>query len=149
MFNISFEGVPVEWIALPAASLTLPAGEQKPVTYSISPPRSPQTRAGRDVFTLRISSQAAPEEVLEIPYTLTVAAYTEFPGRLEPSLADEEKTVQVILDNLGNHPETFTYFLGEPGGPPPVFLVRSGCAPCRTKHDQLPTADHRHTAPPG
>ncbi len=140
-FNISFEGVPVEWIALPAASLTLPAGEQIPVTYSISPPRSPQTRAGRDVFTLRISSQAAPEEVLEIPITLTVAAYTEFRGRLEPSLADEEKTVQVILDNLGNHPETFTISWESPEDRLQFFSLEADAPPAgqSTTSSQQPT----------
>ena len=81
------------------------------------------------------------EEVLKIPYTLTVAAYTEFRGRLEPSLADEEKTVQVILDNLGNHPETFTLSWESLGDRLQFFSLEADAPPAgqSTTNPQQPT----------
>jgi len=80
-FEISLDGVPVDWVSIGTPIISLLAGEEKETTITIQPPHPPQIRAGRYPITVRIFSQESPDEVVDIGVTLTVAAY-EVKGRI-------------------------------------------------------------------
>ena len=107
-FRISVVGIPANWISTPSALTQIAPGEEKEVELTIRPPRTPQSRAGRQRFEIQISSQAVPDQSVEVKCTLTIAAYTHFASELDPEeiAADEEGLVTV--KNLSNIQQSYS-----------------------------------------
>ena len=107
-FLIQVQGIPPDWYALPARSVTVEAGGQTEIQVIFQPPRSSQGRAGRHSVALRLASQSAPDQVVEARLALTVSAFTLFNSELRPARLRSGEVGQVLVHNRGNLPETFT-----------------------------------------
>jgi len=107
-FGLSVDGIPLGWVSTSTPVLQLGRGEQKEVSLTIAPPRAPESRAGRHEFTLRVTSQQAPEQPVEISCILSVAAYTEFKTTLSPVQINSGETATLLVENEGNASQAFT-----------------------------------------
>jgi TolB protein len=141
-FGLSVEGIPLAWISTTTPVVPLGRGEQKEVSLSIAPPRSAESRAGRHEFTLRITSQQAPDQPVEIGCVLSVAAFADFKCTLSPVQINSGETATLLVENEGNASQTFALIWASPGdslmvevqqkpagtatqqaGPPPAFIA--------------------------
>lgn len=107
-FHITMQGVPPEWITLPPHPVSIPAGGDRAITVSLRPPRTSAGRAGRYQIVLRVASQNAPSEYVELRVQLTVAAFSEFYSEMQPRQVRSGQVGQVLIQNRGNVPETYT-----------------------------------------
>jgi serine/threonine protein kinase len=109
-FTAAIAGLPEEWVTLAPAKLRLLPGEQGQVRFTIRPPRSAASRAGRSPLQIRVSGQVAPDEYAEIGVFLTVAPFYNFEMQMRPQL-QRRATVAVYklrLANQGNADFSFT-----------------------------------------
>jgi len=106
--SLSLSGISASWVATPSGLNHLGPGEQREVTLTIRPPRLPQNLAGRKPFKLVLRSQEAPEEVYEIPCTLTVRAFSQVKGTLQPQSLLSGQSAILTLSNQGNVQEALT-----------------------------------------
>lgn len=113
-FRFSIEGFPASWISTTAAAVTLSAGEDKEVTLTILPPRSPLSRAGRNSFKIKIISQSDPTQVAEVSGILTIAAYSEYSAELLPDSIEAGQPGIITIKNQGNISETYTITFTSP-----------------------------------
>jgi eukaryotic-like serine/threonine-protein kinase len=107
-FRVSVEGIPGRWLPIMPPVLNLMPGDQQQVALTIAPTRSPKNRAGRYPFTVKVSSEQAPDEIVSVSAVLTLAAYAEFNAEIHPQRIRIEKPARVSVSNLGNLPEVFT-----------------------------------------
>jgi hypothetical protein len=77
-FSLSLMGIPGTWISSLPSSVQLMPGEQKDSEFTLHVPRTPQSRAGLRVMTLKVTSQLDPTQFVEVKLTLTVEAHTKF-----------------------------------------------------------------------
>lgn len=132
-FQITLSGIPSNWIFDLPQSISLPAGSQREVNFTIKPTRSPESRAGRHVVIAHFASQNAPGEIgteqsVEARLTLTISAYSQFHSELRSSRIHTREVGQVLVHNQGNLPETFTLLWEDKGqnltfDPPQVKIV--------------------------
>ena len=101
-FRLSVDGIPAGWVSTSMPVVQISPGEQKEATLSIRPPRSPQSRAGRHTFQVKVTSQQMPDQTASVNCTLTVAAYSQFNCKLEPQRVNAGKPARVVLANQGN-----------------------------------------------
>lgn len=107
-FNLSLIGVPLDWIKMPQMPVRLMPGEQRRLDVILHPPRSAASRAGKLPITLRIASQASPEQFMEAQISLDVQPFYEYTARLDtPHIKAGDKT-SVTLANLGNTAEKYS-----------------------------------------
>jgi len=105
--SLSLEGIPAGWISTPAVTSRLAPGEQKETSITIRPPRSPQSRAGRNRFKLQVSSRDAPGDVTSVDCILTIGVFSDFSSLLNPQEIDAGQPGLVTINNQGNAQETF------------------------------------------
>jgi len=141
-FGLSVDGIPLGWVSTSTPVVALGRGEQKEVSLGIAPPRAPESRAGRHEFTLRVTSQQAPEGPVEIRCVLSVAAFGDFKCTLSPVQVNSGETATLLVENEGNSSQAFTVTWASPGdglvtevqqrpggtpsqpaGPSPVFIA--------------------------
>ncbi len=113
-FEASLTGIPGGWVTTSTPIKTLGADEQGELFFNVQPPPPPDGRVGRYPIVIRIFGQSAPENVLEIGATLTVAAY-EIKGRIGVLMEATQfvvnpGTVVTILIVLLNQGLTEDYF---------------------------------------
>jgi len=101
-FRLAVEGIPAGWISTASPVLRLAPGEKREATLIISPPRGPQSRAGRTPFQIKIISQMMPDQGASASCTLTLAAYTQFVCKLDPVRGDGGQPARVLVTNQGN-----------------------------------------------
>lgn len=114
-FEALLEGIPPEWVSTTANIFPLSAGEDGLVSFNIHPPPTPRSRAGRFPVVLRILSQLAPADVVEVGVTLTIAAL-EVKGRVGILLESTQFAIApgdaidipVVLFNGGLEEDYFT-----------------------------------------
>jgi hypothetical protein len=107
-FRFSVVGVPAQWVVFSQPVVQLMPGGQQPVTLTIQPPRISTSRAGRYPLTIRVASQAQPDQVVELKATLTVSAYTQFVSEMRPQRIRAGQPAQVVVHNQGNAPHSFS-----------------------------------------
>ena len=108
LFELSVQGVPTNWVSVPAPVIRLAPGEQREVLLTIQPPAFPHARAGRYTLTVRAASQEEAGKAGEANCRLTVAAL-EVTGRIGLLLASTEfqvapggsTTIPLVLLNQG------------------------------------------------
>lgn len=115
-FRLSAEGMPSSWITLAPQVVQVNPGERKEARLTIRPPRSSHSQAGRYPITIRANNLQEPRSVTEARGTLTVTAFSSFNSELYPRSMQPGELGQVSISNLGNVPETFTLYLGDPQG---------------------------------
>lgn len=145
-FRVAIQGVPEDWVSLPPVVQLMP-GEQQEVTITLHPPRQPQSRAGRYTLTIRVISQDAPSQVVEVKTVLTLSAYHQFRSNLHPQKVRAGKTTRVTVQNEGNYPSIYTITGQDPANeltfePPQGQLKvepgQSGAAELRAKPEKRP-----------
>lgn len=107
-FRLTLEGIPSSWVSTASAVTRLTPGEQKEVFLDITPPRSPQSRAGRYSFNVIVTSLQAPDQSAAVNCTLTMTAYTEFSSEVRPPRVTAGQPAQVLVSNQGNIQDTYT-----------------------------------------
>lgn len=105
--RLSVEGIPSSWVSARSPLTQLPAGEEKMVSLTILPPASPQSRAGRHKFTIRVTSQQDPTQFVEAEVALTIAALSKFRGELIPQQIRAGETATVTVWNEGNFEDSY------------------------------------------
>lgn len=83
-FAVTVEGLAKAWLPARAPLVKLAVGEQREVTIPIQPPRdgAPQ---GSYPFVVQVSSQVGPEEVVEAPAEVMIAATQFFRAEMPPA----------------------------------------------------------------
>ncbi len=107
-FKLAVKGIPSNWISTSSPLTQLDPGEQKGITLNIHPPRSPQSRAGRNAFSMQIFSQDYPDQATEIDCTLTIAAYTQFSCELDPQQFPDTQDARIAVFNQSNIQQVYT-----------------------------------------
>ena len=106
-FHLMIEGIPLNWVSTSTPVIPLGPGEIKEVSLMIRPSLSPSSQAGRNKFRITVASQGAPDQVVKVDCTLTVAAYTQFSAELEPKEVNAGQPVTVSVKNEGNIQQVF------------------------------------------
>jgi len=106
--QVSVLNLPAGWLPAPAPVVRLLPGARQPVSLTIAPPRRPESRAGTYPVTIRVASQEAPEQFVDVQVRLTVNPYAQFQGELRPQSVRAGKPAQVRIENRGNAPQTYT-----------------------------------------
>jgi Tol biopolymer transport system component len=112
--SLSVEGIPASWISTPMATNRLGPGEQRELTITIQPPRSPQSKAGRNPFTLQVISRQAPHDPSEVECTLTIGAFYEFNSELRPDEIDAGQSALLLVNNQGNVQDSYNVSWDDP-----------------------------------
>lgn len=106
-FRLAVDGLPTAWLTTSNPVVRLEPGEEKTIQFTVKPPRSPSSRAGRNPFSIRLLSQINPADRAEADCTLTIGAFSQFSCELSTRRVDAEEVGRVIVRNLGNIQETF------------------------------------------
>ena len=106
--RVSVLDLPAGWLVGPPPVVRLLPGARQPVNLTLAPPRQPESRAGVYPFTIRVSSQEAPNQFADVQVRLTVRPYTEFRSELRPQSVRAGQRAQVHIENRGNTPQTYT-----------------------------------------
>jgi hypothetical protein len=106
-FRLAVDGIPSTWVSTDSAVTQLLPGKQRQVSLTIRPPRSTQSRAGRHPFKIRVSSEAAPDQVAEVECMLSMAAFGQFRSELRPQQVEAGEPARVTVDNQGNIQQVF------------------------------------------
>jgi hypothetical protein len=115
-FWVGVEGIPLSWLpALPPMLQLLPGGQQS-FELAIRPPLSSETRAGRYVLLIQVTSRDDPKRAAEARATLIVTPYVQFRGTLRPQTIAAGKTAEVVVENQGNVSQAFAVQWGDKGG---------------------------------
>ena len=107
-FRLEVKGLPAAWLILPEDLLRLEPGEEKETGFTIFPPRSPDSSAGRKPFTIEISSQASPNQPERVQCGLTVAAVFLFTSQIQPQYVAPGEPAIIRVQNDGNLPDVFS-----------------------------------------
>ena len=107
-FRLTIEGIPGSWISTASPVIRLESGTSKTIALKITPPRDPQSRAGRHTFLLRVASQSDPSQIAEVDCALSIAAYTDFAVGLSPAHMDPQAPAHLDIQNRGNVHQTFS-----------------------------------------
>jgi hypothetical protein len=108
VLGLSVEGIPSTWVSTPTATVRLAPGQEQAVSLTVQPPRSLQTGAGRHPVAIRASSQAAPGQVTEAGFTLTIATFGDFNSQLRPQQVEDGEQARVMVENRGNIQQAYT-----------------------------------------
>ncbi|PWB49591.1 MAG: hypothetical protein C3F13_19550 [Anaerolineales bacterium] len=106
-FRLGVEGIPLSWVSTAAPLTSLEPGEQKEISLLIQPVHSPTSQAGRNKFSLSVTSQSAPDQLVKVDCILTLAAVTRFSATLQPKQINAGQPVTVSVKNEGNFPQVF------------------------------------------
>jgi len=106
-FKLSVEGLPINWISTQTPTMRLEPGEKKDIKLHVQPPLQPASKAGRHSFKIRFTSQAIPEDSIEVSCIMTIAAYRRFMASLQPDEAEAGVPIQLTVENKGNIDQTF------------------------------------------
>ena len=106
-FTPRIEGIPAEWITNQPPTVQLMPGSQQVSTFTISPPRTPASRAGSYPIKVKAISRDAPDRSAEARATLAVTPFYRFSSELSPQKVRAGRTARIKLENLGNTHETF------------------------------------------
>jgi len=109
-FRLAVDGIPVSWVSTPTPAFQLNPGESKEIYLTVRPPRSPQSRAGRNPFRIHVISQTSPDQTATADCTLTLASFTQFSSALQPQRVHAGRTGRVMLENQGNAQQVFDLF---------------------------------------
>ncbi len=107
-FKLSIEGVPSGWVTSSSPVTQMAPGAKKEIQFTIQPPRSPRSTAGRHSLKVRVVSQKAAGQMAEADLTLTLAAFTEFSTELQPQRITAGQTARLSVKNQSNIRSSFT-----------------------------------------
>jgi hypothetical protein len=95
-------GLPEGWVTLPQRFESVPAGERVNLNVQIKPPRSRQTKGGRQRFRVELVSQRHPEAQIGAGASLNIETFESFDMNMTPNELKLPDDVLVTVRNLGN-----------------------------------------------
>ncbi|HDQ71334.1 MAG TPA: hypothetical protein ENN19_04460 [Chloroflexi bacterium] len=107
-FDVHVEGVDESWVDISTPRVNLNEGERAGAAITITPPRSPSSRAGVYPITIVVTSPNHPERASRMGALLTINPYYEFSiGELSPkqqtiSWSKQTGRVTLPITNRGN-----------------------------------------------
>ncbi len=113
-FQVNISGLPAGWYSCSSPQISLAAGEQKSLTLTFHPPRSPHSRAGRHAFVIKAFNPADASLAISLPCVLTIAAFTQYRSLLKPLRIPVGQPAQVLVSNQGNTPLSVRVTLKSP-----------------------------------
>jgi hypothetical protein len=108
--SLHVEGLP-DWADIRPAVFPLRPGERADAQLTMSPPRSPESRAGRHVFEVVAQSEKRPDLRFAAPGALTVKPYSEYQLELlDPRAVTGWHAGRYVVQitNRGNQQQSFT-----------------------------------------
>jgi serine/threonine protein kinase len=111
---VSVEGLPAPWVAAPEQPLRLAPGDTGTLTLRITPPRSPEARAGLHEYVVRVRSQSSPGYSVAAQGRLTIEPFREIALDLAPRTITNGGQVRVSIGNTGNAPEAVVLSVEDP-----------------------------------
>lgn len=117
-FEISVEGLDMEWTAIPVPSFSVPPGAQLSETIFFQPPRASESLAGAYPFIVKIRSLESGEQ-RALPGVLNVKPFTHLSMEILPkkgvfSPMVRENGFQATIINLGNSEQDLQLFGSDP-----------------------------------
>jgi uncharacterized membrane protein len=113
-FRLTIAGIPSNWISTNSALTRLEPSASKEVMVTVHVPRSPQAAAGRTPFAIQFTSQAFPDQKVEVDGILTISAFSQFSASLEPTTLEASQFGQVVISNEGNTVDTYSLTFQSP-----------------------------------
>jgi len=113
-FILSVEGIPSNWVTSTSPMTRVAAGQSKQIEFNIQVPRSPQARAGRTPFKIVITSQSYAAERVAVDCIMTVAAFSQFSGTLDPETLQANQPGLLTVQNEGNSVEQYNLIFQDP-----------------------------------
>ncbi|QNP75721.1 hydrolytic protein [Streptomyces roseirectus] len=116
-YSLEVVGECAAWSSVEPARVSLYPGTSETVTITLSPPRSPEVRAGERPFAVRVLPAEHPESVRVPEGTVRIEAFHE----LETELAPRRRRgwlrgrYRLAVRNLGNTPVQVEFTPGQPG----------------------------------
>jgi Tol biopolymer transport system component len=107
-FRLAVEGIPATWISTNSVNTSLEPSTSREITLTINVPRASEAAAGRTPFVIQAISGNFPDQKTEVECILTIAAFSLFSASLEPSRVSAGQFGQVIINNEGNIPDTYS-----------------------------------------
>jgi hypothetical protein len=108
-------------------SVQLMPGKKKEESFTLQAPRSPQSRAGPYLVTLRVSSLKDSTQFEDVKFTLKVSPYSQFNAEVYPPRLRIGQVARFTINNQGNQQETykvkFNDLSAELAFRPPEFTV--------------------------
>ncbi len=103
-FQVSVAGIPPAWVINSPPLARLMPGIQQSISLIIQPPKKPQSRAQKYPLSLHLTSQNAPNELIEAKGMLTVLPYFTYNATLKPQKqrSTTEGNFTVLLSNVSN-----------------------------------------------
>jgi serine/threonine protein kinase len=114
-FHIHVVGIPDEWVTPKPKPVQLLPGDQQEVTFSIRPPRSAKSKAGRYRISIRVSSQSSPDQSVDLRASIVVGVLSSFTSDFHPKKIRTGQKVRLTIHNEGNAREAFTAKLRDRG----------------------------------
>jgi len=113
-FMLSVEGIPANWVTTTSPQTRVSAGKNKQIEFNIQVPRSPQAHAGRTPFKIVITSQSYAAERVAVDCIMTVAAFSQFSGTLDPETLEANQSGLLTVQNEGNTVEHYNLIFQDP-----------------------------------
>ena len=113
-FILSVEGIPTNWVTTTSPQTGVPAGQSKQTQFDIQIPRTSQAHAGRTPFKIVITSQSYAAERVAVACIMTVAAFYQFSGTLEPESLQRNEIGGLAVQNEGNTVDHYSLVFQDP-----------------------------------
>jgi serine/threonine protein kinase/uncharacterized membrane protein len=103
-FQVGITGIPPDWVLNTPPLARLMPGIQQSLSLIVQPPKKPQSKAQKYPIRLRVTSQNAPNELIEAQGSLTVLPFYTYTTILKPikQYATAAGNFSVVLSNLSN-----------------------------------------------
>jgi len=108
VFILSVEGIPANWVTTTTPLTRVNSAESKQIEFNIQVPRTSQAHAGRNPFKIVITSQNFATEKVAVDCVMTVAAFLQFSGKLEPKSLEMNQPGMLTVKNEGNTADHFS-----------------------------------------
>ncbi len=106
-FRLSVKGIPPQWISTASPSVKLAPSESREINFKITVPRSSQTDAGRNSFTIQIISENQPDQKSEVDCIMTLAVFSQFTVSMLAPRIKAGQTGSISIKNEGNAKEAY------------------------------------------
>ena len=113
-FILSVEEISSNWVTTASPLTKVPAGQSKQIEFNIQVPRSPQAHAGRTPFKLLITSQSYAAERVAVDCIMTVVAFYQFSGILDPESLQANEIGMLKVQNEGNTVDQYSLMFQDP-----------------------------------
>jgi len=113
-FILGVEGIPANWVTTSSQRIRVNASQSQQIQFNVQIPHSPQALAGRTPFKLLITSQNYAAEKVTVDCIMTIAAFSQFSGTLEPETLQVNDLGKLTVRNEGNISDHYNLIFQDP-----------------------------------